>query len=225
MKNFPFILLLVALSLAACSGGPPPTPTPAEMLVKAGDAVLALKSAQFALTREGPAAVLDAKTNLKFTEATGQYQAPDRVSAKVKVDLLGNVVEIEARWLPEGNFVSNPLTKQFQAMPADVAFNGAALFQAEGIPAVFKGGIQNPKLVGEEKIEDVDTYHFSGEADGKVLASLTAGALTEGTLYPVDVWIDKATSNLVRVHITEPENNGWLIDMFSVNEPVEIKAP
>jgi len=101
----------------------------------------------------------------------------------------------------------------------------AALFGAEGIPAVLKGGVQNPKLVGEEKIEDVDTYHLSGEADGKVLAPLTAGALTEGTLYPVDVWIEKATSNLVRVHITEPENNGWLIDVFGFNEPVEITAP
>jgi len=54
---------------------------------------------------------------------------------------------------------------------------------------------------------------------------VTAGALTGDTSYPVDVWIDPATSNIVRLHITEPGGNGWLTDVFAINEPVELKAP
>ena len=224
MRTHFWRLVSSLLLLAGCSR-PPPTPTPDQMLDQDAQAVLAMKSAQFTLTREGAPAVLDPQTGTTFTEAAGQYQAPDRVSAKVKVTLFGSVVEVEMRWLPEGNFVSNPLTGQFEAAPAGAAFDGAALFKEGGIPAVLKDKLQNPKLVGEEKVEDVETYHLSGEADGEELSALTAGALTSGTMYPVDVWIEKATSNLVRVHIAEPGGDGWLIDLFDVDQPVEIKAP
>mgnify|MGYP001588254692 CR=1 FL=1 len=57
------------------------------------------------------------------------------------------------------------------------------------------------------------------------LAPLTAGALTPGILYPVDVWIETATGNVLRVHITEPNANGWLIELFDIDVPVEISTP
>jgi len=41
----------------------------------------------------------------------------------------------------------------------------------------------------------------------------------------VDVWMKTADWYVVRLHITEPDGNGWLIDLFDINEPVEIKAP
>ena len=28
-----------------------------------------------------------------------------------------------------------------------------------------------------------------------------------------------------RIHVTEPEGNGWLIELFGTNEPVEIPTP
>jgi hypothetical protein len=127
--------------------------------------------------------------------------------------------------LPEGSYISNPFTGAFQEAPAEAQFNGAALFKADGIPAVLSDGLQNTTLVGAETIEDVETLHLKGEADGAKLAPLTAGALTDGTLYPVDVWMETATANLVRLHIAEPEGNGWLIDVFDIGQPVDIKTP
>jgi len=204
---------------------PTPTPSPAELLSKVGDAVLAMKFAKFTITREGAPAVLDATTHMTFTEVTGEYQAPDRVSAQVNVTVLGHIFAIQLLWLPEGNFMSNLLTGQMGPMPADAGFNGAALFLPAGIPAVLKGGIQNPKLVGMETIEGAAVYHFSGTADGAVLSPLMAGALTPGTLYPVNIWAQKSSFRLVRFHIAEPDGNGWLIDIYDINVPVEIQAP
>jgi hypothetical protein len=204
---------------------PTPTPSPAELLSKSGDAVLAMKFAKFAITREGAPAVLDPTTNMTFTEVTGEYQAPDRVSAQVNVTLLGNVFAIRLLWLPEGNFMSNPITGRMDSLPANTVFNGAALFKPAGIPAVLKGGIQNPKLVGMETIDTVIVYHFSGTSDGAVLSPLTAGALTPGTLYPVNIWVAKSTFNIVRFHIAEPDGNGWQIEVYDINVPVEILAP
>jgi lipoprotein LprG len=235
MKKILAIGILILLG-AACSAAlpktnstptitPTPTPSPAEILSKAGDAMLAMKSARFTLLREGEPAVFDATTGMSFSEANGEYQAPDRVRAEVKVALFGNILKIEIFWLPEGVFISNPLTQKFESAPGDLGFDGTALFQADGMPAVLKSGIQNPQRGGMETIEDVETIHLTGEADGAVLAPLTAGALQSGTLYPVDVWVDSSTYVPVRVHITESDGNGWLIDLFDIDADIEIELP
>jgi hypothetical protein len=202
-----------------------PTPSPAELLSKVGDAVLAMRYAKFTITREGAPAVLDATSHMTFTRITGDYQAPDRVSALVKATVLFNVFDIRLLWLPEGNYMSNLLTGKMGLMPSIAGFNGASLFQPGGIPAVLKGGIQNPKLVGMETVENALVYHFTGTADGAVLSPLMAGALKAGTPYPVDVRAEKGTFILVRFHIAEPNNNGWLFDIYDINVPVIINAP
>jgi lipoprotein LprG len=241
MKNIPAALALILLA-AACSRATPaasptprptpiptitptPTPSPAEILSAAGDAMLAMKSARFILLREGQPAVFDPATGMSFTEASGDYQAPDRVRADVKVSLLGNTLQIEIYWLPEGVYISNPLTRQFGPAPGDLGFDGAALFEAGGMPAVLKTGIQNPQRAGTETIEDVRTIHISGEADGAVLSPLTAGALQAGTLYPVDVWVDADTFVPVRLHVDEPDGSGWLIDLYDIDADIEIQLP
>ncbi|MGD0805987.1 MAG: LppX_LprAFG lipoprotein [Anaerolineales bacterium] len=252
MKKIHVITLLTILVLAACANPAPnataiptntpfptrtptptrsptptltPTPSPAELLAKSADAMLAMKSARFKITREGAPVVLDTATNMSFTEINGEYQAPDRVSAQINVTIFGNVLQLQVLWLPEGNFITNPLTGKMEPAPANLAFNGAALFLAGGIPAVLRTGIQNPKLVGMENIEGVNTIHIRGEADGAVLAPLLAGAFESGTPYPVDIWMEKSTYNLVRIHIAEPDGNGWLIDVFDINAAIEINAP
>jgi hypothetical protein len=37
--------------------------------------------------------------------------------------------------------------------------------------------------------------------------------------------MEKSTYNLVRIHIAEPDGNGWLIDVFDINAAIEINAP
>ena len=236
-----YLFLAPALWLAACASSTTPTatpmPTPDELLDRAAQAVATWSSAQFALVREGTPAVLDPATNSTFSEAVGQYQAPDRVSATVKVSVGTTVLQIQMLWLPEGNFVTNPLTQLWTAAPPDSALNGAALFGPAGIARVLRDSIQNVMLVGAgeaglsgdqpftEIVEGQQTYHLKGEADGEALALLTAGGLTAGTSYPMDVWMETATANIVRVRITEPDGNGWRIDVFAINEPVVIEAP
>ena len=236
---FGFLILLgAACSLAAPSNSTPqptrtptptitptPTPSPAQILSKAGEAMLAMKSARFTLVREGDPIVLEATTGMSFNAASGEYQAPDRVHAVVKVGLLGNVLEIEIYWLPEGVFLSNPLTKRFEPAPVDLGFDGAALFQPDGMPGVLNGGIQNPKMAGAENIEGVDTIHIAGQADGKVLAPLTAGALQAGTMYPVDVWVDPTSGYPVRMHVSEPDGSGWQIDLYDFNTGIKVDLP
>jgi len=41
----------------------------------------------------------------------------------------------------------------------------------------------------------------------------------------VDFWADEQSANAARIHVTEPEGNGWLIELFGTNEAVDIPTP
>jgi hypothetical protein len=216
-------MALVATSSA--QGGRGRTPAQGH-LNRAADAVLALKSAQFTITREGTPAVLDDKTGITFTTAQCIYAAPDRVSCDVKItSKSGTVLQLTRVWVPEGTFQNNPLTRQFGKVPPEAVFNGAVLFAKTGIPEILRTGVVNPQVVGNETVREKNTLHLKGEVKGDRLIPFIGPVLNAEQLYPVDLWMEEQTANPVRLHVTEPAGNGWLIDLFAINTPVDIPTP
>jgi hypothetical protein len=196
------------------------------LLDRAAAALASITSGQFALTREGAPAVLDPETGTTFTELTGVFQTPDQGQATVKVSLFGNTAEVQILWLPEGNQISNPLTGGFVSAPEAIGqLNVAAIIANGDLATALKDSLQNVTLVGIEPLDEATTYHLKGEADGAQLAVLSAGGLTAGVTYPVDVWMDTTTAYPRQVRVTEADDSGWLFELFALNEPVEIKAP
>jgi hypothetical protein len=197
-----------------------------DTLNKVADAVLRLKSAKFSLTREGTPAFLDEKNGITFTLAQCGYSAPDRVSCDVKVSSRsGTILQITRVWVPEGTFQSNPLTRQFAKTPPDATFNGALLFARAGIPEILRTSVQKVQAVGTERIRDRNTVHVKGDVRGDKLIPLMGDTVKADVMYPVDLWMDGTTSEPVRLHVTEPAGNGWLIELFALNEPVQIATP
>ena len=228
MKRIDLILasMLLAASLLPGCAAAPSTPSPTELLTKTAKDLLALKTAKFTLARQGAPVVMDSATGATFSEATGEYQAPDKVHAKVKL-LWGSVVlPVDLLWLPEGVYMTNPLTGAYSKVSTPPDLNVAALFGADGLPSVLQSGLRSVKLVGKENIEGLDAYHLSGQAEGSKLKALTAGVLVEGT-HTVDVWIESGTSHLLRLQDNEPggTGNAWTLDLFAFDKPVEIKGP
>jgi hypothetical protein len=195
-------------------------------LSRAADAVLKLKSAQFTLTREGTPAFLDPKNGITFTAALCSYAAPERVSCNVKVSSKsGTILQLTRVWVPEGTFQSNPLTREFGKVPEDASFNGVVLFARTGIPDVLRNSVQKVQLAGPEKIRDRSTLHLKGEVPGDKLNPLMGATLKPELAYPVDLWMDEQTAIPLRIHVTEPGGNGWLIDLFAIDEPVNTPTP
>jgi hypothetical protein len=195
-------------------------------LNKTADAVLTLKSTRFSLKREGKPAVLDEKNNITFTAADCAYAAPDRVSCDVKVALKnGTILQMTRVWVPEGTFQSNPLTKQYGKIPADSSFNGVVLFAKTGIPDILRTSVQKPQVVERETLQNKQILHLRGEISGEKLNPLVASTLKPDVMYPVDLWTEEASANAVKIHVTEPEGNGWLIELFGTNEPIDIPTP
>jgi hypothetical protein len=193
---------------------------------KTADAILALKSARFSIKREGTPAMLDEKNQITFTAADCIYAAPDRVSCDIKVALKnGNILLLTRVWVPDGTFQSNPLTKQFGKVPPDSNFNGAVLFAKSGIPEILRTAVQNGQTAGREKIANRDTLHLKGQVIGAKLNPLVGATLQPTVMYPVDLWIVEKSADPVRLHVTEPDDKGWLIDLFGINEPIQIPTP
>jgi LppX_LprAFG lipoprotein len=195
-------------------------------LNRTADAVLALKSTRFSLKREGTPAVLDAKNGITFTAADCAYSAPDRVSCDVKVSLKnGSILQLTRVWVPEGTFQSNPLTRQFGKAPPDANFNGVVLFAKTGIPEILRTAVQKAQVVARETLQTRQTLRLHGEVSGEKLNPLVGSTLQPDVMYPVDFWAEETSANAVRIHVTEPEGNGWLIELFGTNEPVDIPTP
>ena len=199
---------------------------PQAQLNRAADAVLALKSAQFTIAREGTPAVLDEKTGITFTTAQCVYAAPDRVSCDVKItSKSGTVLQLTRVWVPEGAFQSNPLTRQFGKVPPDSVFNGAVLFAKTGIPEILRNGVANLQATANETVREKNTLHLKGEVKGARLIPFIGDVLSADQMYPVDLWMDEQSAIPVRLHVAETGGNGWLIDLFAINTPVDIPSP
>jgi hypothetical protein len=128
-------------------------------------------------------------------------------------------------WVPEGTFQSNPLTRQFGKAPADANFNGVVLFAKTGIPEILRTAVQKARVVERETVQNRETLHLQGEVSGEKLNPLVGSTLKADVMYPVDLWTDEKSANPARLHVTEPEGNGWLIELFGTNEPVDIPTP
>jgi hypothetical protein len=195
-------------------------------LNRTADAVLALKSTRFSIKREGTPAVLDERNGITFTTADCVYSAPDRVSCNVKVSLKnGNILQLTRVWVPEGTFQSNPLTRQFGKAPPDSNFNGVVLFARTGVPEILRTAVQKAQVVERETLQNRPTLHLRGEVSGEKLNPLVGNTLKPDVMYPVDLWTDETSANTARIHVTEPEGNGWLIELVGTNEPVDIPTP
>jgi hypothetical protein len=193
----------------------------------AADAILALKSTRFSLKHEGTAVYQDDKTGITISAADCVYAAPDRVSCDVKVSLKnGMLLQMTRVWVPEGVFQSNPMTRQFAKMPpAEGTFNGAALFAKTGIPDILRTAVQNAQVVGREKIQNRNTLRLKGDVSGEKLNPLVGFTLKSEITYPFDLWIDEQSVNTMRIHVTEPDGNGWLVELSGTNEPVDVPTP
>jgi hypothetical protein len=233
MKETQTILLLLGVLMASVGVRGSQQPNPGggtgaiqDYLNQTADAILALKSARFTLKREGAPVFLNEKKKITFTAATCAYSAPDRVSCNVKVTLKnGNIVKVKRVWVPEGAFQTNPMTQELGKAPPESKFNPVLLFAATGIPEVLRTGFQNGQVVGREKIQNRDVIHLKGEVSGEKLNPLVGSTLKPELAYPVDLWIDETSANPARIHVTESQGNGWLVELFGANEPVHIPPP
>lgn len=227
--------LLLALLFAACGGRlgrggatATATPTPKQRLDTAAARLQAVDTFHFLLTHQNGASSI--AEGLQMTRAEGDFERPDRFSARVNASFQGLPVAVKVINVGDKTWITNPLLSgdHFQPLP-----NGpqttAILDPNSGLLRVAHD-MQNPRLGGTERIGNLDTLVMQGTVDAGTLQSVATDA-ESGRQVPTRVWVGKDDSLVYRIRIdgplsaSEPKNIARQVDLSNFNEKVDVEPP
>lgn len=232
------LLLALPLALAACRAAPEPEPTPTptpDMVVAQSAARLAeLTGFHFVLETSGPPTYLDPGQTLALRRLEGDFVAPDRVRAVVRVAVPGLVTEVSVIGIGERQWQTNVLTGAWEELPPTWGFNPAVLFDAAvGLPAILAQDLSDVALAEPETIDGVRLVVITAVVNPQRLATMSGGIIgTQPMTEPITVqlWLDGSTYNLHRLILTEPvpdapEPRRWQVDFSRFDQTVTIEPP
>lgn len=226
------VLLFLGL-LAACQEQNLPD-LPAEDLVnKAAASMEALRGFHFVIERTGAPAYIDSRQTLSFRRAEGEYAAPDRARAVVRLILPGLVTDVSVVSVGAVQWETNPLSGQWVELPPDWGFNPAVLFREDvGLPAILATDLTNKVVATPERLEngpDMLLYKVTGLVAGERLYDMS-GSLIGPEPVEVTMWIEPETFFMHRIVAVEPvvgsaEPSVWQVDFSQFGELFEIAPP
>ena len=225
---------LVVGLLAACgaetatqppSGAVEIDPEPA--MRQAVDQLLALESAAFSLDHLEGSTVL--VPGVLMTKVSGVVSIPDRFSVTVEAEsqFPKSYIEISIITIEDTAYMTDIFSGRWNQVSADaLPFNLSGLGQtlAEIVDAV-----QRPRVVGEERLNGVDTLHIEGEIASQDLSGLVPGA-GEGFPVGLELWLERdgllrQVLIIGRVVPTDAMNTVRQLTLDDINQPVEINPP
>jgi len=238
---FARLALLLTLLLAACGGDeaptpttavgapPEPTPTPTEIMARAGEAMNAVQSARFTMTRSGGPAFLDDARVLNFSSAEGVYQAPAAIDAVLSVSTSGAAIQINTIAIGDDQWITNPVNQRWEQLPPDWGFNPAILFdEALGWKPLLQEDITDATLLETSTFGGVTRYRLQATASGPRVSTITGGVAADQTV-TLEVLVDPQTFLIVQLSFETISSTGepseWLLKFSEFGEPVAIEPP
>jgi hypothetical protein len=229
----PTLVAFLTILLAACAGPSVPLLPPQEIVERSAEAMSSLPGFHFLIERTGAPAFLSEEQSISLRRVEGDFVAPDRARAAVRVIAPGAVLDVQAISLDGRYWETNPFSGSWQEYPAEQGFNPALLFAPEtGIPAMLRSDLSRLTLAGVVELEDlpgVDLYEIEGRLDGGRISTLSYGLIGPGVI-DVKLWIEPGTFYLQRMMMQEPGGDGgestvWSVDLWDFGEVAEIRPP
>ena len=231
------VYLALLVLAAACRTPPPPALPPAEIVQRAAARMKAMDGFHFVIDRSGGPAYLDPAETLSFRRAEGDFVAPDRARAVVRVVTPGLVTEVSVVSVAAVQWQTNVLTGQWEELPPNWGFNPAVLFDADvGLQAILAADVTDLVLAGTETLADgpdKPLYALAGRVAGERLYQMS-GSLIGPEPSAVQLWLAPETFELHRVIVTEPsadepsaadEPSVWQVDFSDFDQVVAIEPP
>ncbi len=226
-------LLLLLILLGACASPTPDVMDPEEIVLRSIDRMKSLSGFHFVIERSGALAFLNEEQTFAFRRAEGDFVAPDRARATIRVIGPGLVAEVQVINIGEIQWETNFLTGEWQELPPEWGFNPAALFDAEvGIQPILEKDLSGLEWVGLEELEEVPgkpLYALMGEIAGERLFQLSFGMMGPEKM-TILLWIAPETFELYRMKLTEApkgedESTIWMVDFWDYDQVVDINPP
>ncbi len=229
MKKMLFALLILGLWLTACGPNIPQIP-PAEVITRAGDAMLQAPSFHFKIDISGKSVVLNQVTQLALRSAEGDFARPDKMGVHLKVLVAVAAAELDMIALGNEQYLTNVLTKQWEVLPAKFGFNPAVMFDPKvGLEQLLKAGLDTAQWIGVENLDGKNAYHLQGSISGERLQGMSGGLIGKGPIN-VDLWIDPDKYLPSKAVIVDKDSDPdkpttWTMTFSSYGKEVNITAP
>ena len=225
--------MMVAVLLVACdSDGTTQAEfsdiDPGPAMSQAVAQLLALESASFTLDHLEGSTIL--VPGVLMTKVSGEVSIPGRFSVTVEAEseFPKSYIEISIITIDDTAYMTDILSGRWNQISADsLPFNLSGLGQtlADIVEAV-----QEPTVIGEERLVDLDTLHIKGQIASEDLSELVPGA-GQGFLVQLELWLDQSQGILQQVHIigrvvpTDKTNTLRQLTLEDINQPVVIEPP
>jgi lipoprotein LprG len=204
-----------------------PDADPAEVVAASAAAMAEVTSVEFRLDRSGAPIYIDEFESLALDSLIGQFAIPTRARAQLTVTVDGNLTtEIGAVAIDDEVWISNPVTGDFETLPAGFDIDPSRFFDPEGGWQPLLANLRDVEMIG---IDDRggDRYHVRGIAPAEEVANITVGLVRDQDV-PVDLWIHPGTSLVTRAEF-ETEIDGarsqWVLELGSYGESFTIRPP
>jgi hypothetical protein len=188
------------------------------------------QSLRFHLGVEGVTYIDLAKT-IQLLEANGELERPDRVHARFKIKIVpGVTITTEIISISGESWATDIITGKWTKAPEEFTYDPTVLFDDQGGVGPVMNKVDNPQIVGMEKVGDKEAYHITGTATEEVVGPVTSETM-HGSPVAVDLWIDTTSFDLLRVKLAEPaspDNSNpatWTLDLLDQNKQIDIEPP
>jgi len=240
----PLLVFATCLLLAACdlvgqpvpqptptpSPVPTPTPTPAQLSAQIGKATLSSQSFHFTIGVSGKPVYTDPSQLFSIISMEGDLQRPGGVLATVKITSGAAIADIKLVSLAGKQYVTNPITRQWECAPPGAVFDPAVLFDpASGVEHLLQTELKQVVLVGTEDLGGRPNLHLRGQIAGQPLLAISANSLGLGAVTG-DLWADAATMRITQIELVDPATDPsnptrWKIAFGDYDKAVDLRAP
>lgn len=231
----PLAGLWIAVLLVACGSGAATEPSeepveidPGPVMLRAAEQLLALESAAFSLDHlSGSTALFP---GVLMNRAFGEVSIPGRFSITIEAEsqFPRSYIEIGIITIDDTSYMTGLIGGRWNEIPTDsLPFNLSGLGQTL---ADIVDAVQEPQVIGEERLNGVDTIHIQGQVASQDLAELVPGS---GKDFPVglELWLDRSQGLLQQVLIvgrvipSDEMDTVRRLTLDDINQPVEINPP
>lgn len=187
----------------------------------------------FVIDRKGAPAFLDAEETLSLRRMEGDFVAPDRIRAMVRVIAPGLVSDVQVISIADIQWQTIPLSNQWQQLPPEWGFNPALLFDPSvGLKPILEADLVDLQSLGHVELEELPgrwLYALAGRVQGARIYEITYG-LIGPEMMDISLWIFPGSFELHRMLITDgsqvdQEATIWTLDFWDYDQEVEIQPP
>ncbi|HEV2106788.1 MAG TPA: LppX_LprAFG lipoprotein [Thermomicrobiales bacterium] len=237
------LMPIVSLLLAACGGEDDEVNmsaaatatagaalTAQQILALASDRLDATETVHFGLDIDGRT-FIDEDDTIQILSAEGNLKRPDRVQASFAANLLARAnVTIRIITVGAVTWWTDLVSGEWTLAPPEIGYDASILFDHEiGLAPVLRT-FSDARRVPDEEIDGIPAFSVAGSMPRERIDAITAGTLS-GDQVDVQVWIERATGNILRVvvreseDVPEAERATWTLNISRHDEPVTIEPP